>query len=112
MALKLWRRLANAIAGGMRQRVTRAGLGFSLLVSIVGALAFLSGNNVLFLLLGCLLATLLVSGFISRLSLAGLELDFLFPDHVSARRSVLAMLKLKNEHQHRTQDHSLSHKSR
>lgn len=81
----------------MRQRVTKAGIGFSLLVSIVGALAFLSGNNVLFLLLGCLLATLLVSGFISRLSLAGLELDFVFPEHVSARRRIPALLKLKNE---------------
>jgi len=97
MPSQLWQRLSHAIAGGMRQRVTRAGLGFSLLVSIVGGLAFLSGNNVLFLLLGCLLATLLVSGFISRLSLAGLELDFLFPEHVSTRRRVPALLKLKNE---------------
>ena len=97
MALTLWQRLSQALAGAMRQRLTRAGLGFSVLVSVVGALAFLSGNNVLFLLLGCLLAALLVSGFISRLSLAGLELDFLFPDHVSARRRVPALLKLKNE---------------
>lgn len=97
MLLRLWQRVSHAIAGGMRQRVTRAGLGFSVLVSIVGGLAFLSGNNVLFLLLGCLLATLLVSGFISRLSLAGLELDFIFPDHISARRRVPALLRLKNE---------------
>ncbi len=97
MLRQLWQRLAHAIAGGMRQRITRAGVGFSLLVSVVGSLAFLSGNNVLFLLLGCLLATLLVSGFISRLSLAGLELDFLFPEHISARRPVPALLKLKNE---------------
>ena len=97
MPSRLWQRLSDAIAGGMRQRVTKAGLGFSLLVSIVGGLAFLSGNNVLFLLLGCLLATLLVSGFISRLSLAGLELDFLFPEHISARRRIPALLKLKNE---------------
>ena len=97
MALTLWQRLSQALAGAMRQRLTRSGLGFSVLVSVVGALAFLSGNNVLFLLLGCLLAALLVSGFISRLSLAGLELDFLFPDHVSARRRIPALLKLKNE---------------
>ncbi|MBM3798107.1 MAG: DUF58 domain-containing protein [Acidobacteria bacterium] len=97
MARELWRRLVDTIAGGMRQRVTRAGVGFSLLVSIVGALAFLSGNNVLFLLLGCLLATLLVSGFLSRLSLAGLELDLQFPEHVSARRKLPALVKLKND---------------
>ena len=97
MPLQLWRRLSDVIGSRVRQRVTKSGLGFSLLVSIVGGLAFLSGNNVLFLLLGCLLATLLVSGFISRLSLAGLELDFVFPEHISARRRIPALLKLKNE---------------
>ncbi len=97
MSSRLWHWLSGAITSRMRQRVTKAGVSFSLLVSVVGGLAFVSGNNVLFLLLGCLLATLLVSGFISRLSLAGLELDFVFPEHISARRRIPALLKLKNE---------------
>jgi uncharacterized protein (DUF58 family) len=97
MSLHLWQRLRHAIAGGMRQRVTRSGLGFSLLISLVGAVAFLSANNLLFLVLAALLATLLLSGFVSRLSLAGLELDFVFPDHISARRKILARMKLRNE---------------
>src|SRR5687767_4481272 len=97
MAIGLFRRIKHALAGGMRQRVTRSGFGFSFLISVVGAVSFLSGNNLLFLVLAALLATLLLSGFVSRLSLAGLELDFVFPDHISARRPVLARMKLRNE---------------
>src|SRR5688572_3791693 len=97
MAIRLFRRIKHALAGGMRQRVTRSGFGFSFLISVVGAASFLSGNNLLFLILATLLATLLLSGFVSRLSLAGLELDFVFPDHISARRPVLARMKLRNE---------------
>jgi uncharacterized protein (DUF58 family) len=97
MHRQLWRRLSYALAGGMRQRVTRSGLGFTALISVVGTIAFLSANNLLFLVLASLLATLLLSGFVSRLSLAGLELDFQFPEHISARRIILARMKLKNE---------------
>jgi uncharacterized protein (DUF58 family) len=81
----------------MRQRITRSGLGFSFLISIVGAVAFLSANNLLFLVFAALLATRLLSGFVSRLSLAGLELDFVFPQHISACRKVMARMRLRNE---------------
>lgn len=93
----LWQRLRSVIEGRVRQRVTRAGLGFSLTISLTGAMALLTGNNLLFLLMACLLATLLVNGFLSRLSLAGLELDFVFPEHIPARRTVSARMKLVNE---------------
>jgi uncharacterized protein (DUF58 family) len=93
---RLWDRLKHTLSGGMRQRVTRSGLGYSALISVVGVVAFLSANNLVFLVLAALLATLLLSGFVSRLSLAGLELDFEFPDHISARRRVQARLRLKN----------------
>jgi uncharacterized protein (DUF58 family) len=43
-----------------------------------------------------MMATLLVSGFVSRLCLAALELDFLVPEHVAARRSVPARLFVRN----------------
>lgn len=97
MGQRLWQWLSRVIAGRMRQRVTRAGIGFTLTLCLVVVLAFLSGNNLLFLLLACLLAMFLMSGFLSRLSLAGLELDFVFSEHISARRSVLARMKLHNE---------------
>ncbi len=94
---RLWRKLNQAIEGRMRQRITGAGFGFSITISFVFALAFLSANNLLFLLLACLISTLIISGFLSRLSLAGLALDFVFPEHISARRKIPARMKLRNE---------------
>ena len=43
-----------------------------------------------------MISTLLVSGLISRLCLAGLELDLLVPEHISARRVVAARLYVRN----------------
>ena len=43
-----------------------------------------------------MMATLLVSGFVSRLCLAGLELDFLVPEHVAAARNVPGRLFVRN----------------
>lgn len=97
MTVDAWQRLKDAIAGGMRQRVTRAGFGYTVAIGVVGVLAFASGNNLLFLLLSLMLGLLLVSGFLSRLSLAGLELDIVFPEHIPARRNVPGVMKLRNE---------------
>jgi uncharacterized protein (DUF58 family) len=80
----------------MRQRITLLGFLFSVATGLVGLAAFLSANNLLFLLLAALLATFLVSGFISRLGLAGLEIDLLLPDQIAAKQKVLAQLVLKN----------------
>ncbi len=55
-----------------------------------------TGNNLLFLVVAALLSTLLVSSFISRLSLAGLELDFRLPEHISARRAFGAKILVRN----------------
>jgi uncharacterized protein (DUF58 family) len=63
---------------------------------LVALAAFASANNLLFLILAAMLATLMVAGFISRLSLAGLELDLLLPDHVSARRKFSGRLAIRN----------------
>ena len=46
--------------------------------------AIVSANNLLFLIVATMMATLLVSGLVSRLCLAGLELDFQVPEHVPA----------------------------
>ncbi len=64
---------------------------------LVGAAAVFSGNNLLFLIVAAMMATLLVSGFVSRLCLAALELDFLVPEHVAARRTVPARLCVRNQ---------------
>jgi len=80
----------------MRQQVTRLGLLFTLACVIVALGAFASANNLLFLITALMLATFMVSGFISRLSLSGLELDFLLPEHISAGRKLFGRIVIRN----------------
>lgn len=73
---------------GSRQQITRAGLLFSLACTLVGFAAFASANNLLFLVVAAMLGTLLVSGFVSRLTLAGLELELELPQSIVSGRPV------------------------
>ncbi len=97
MARTLSVKFREALQAGMRQRITRSGLLFSVAIVVVALAAFASANNLLFLILAAMLGTFLVSGFISRLSLAGLELEFLHPEHISARRKVAGRVVVHNE---------------
>ncbi len=78
------------------RRVNLAGVVFVLTILLVGLAAVVSANNLLFLILGALMATLLVSGFVSRLSLAGLELDVILPEHIAARQRLAARVVVRN----------------
>jgi uncharacterized protein (DUF58 family) len=80
----------------MRYRVTLGGIVFTLALLLVAAAAALSANNLLFLIAAAMLATLLVSGFVSRLSLAGLQVELLLPEHICARRPTPALIRLQN----------------
>ena len=93
---RIWSRLHSSLDLGVRQQVTRLGLVFTLACVIVALAAFASANNLLFLILALMLATFMVSGFISRLSLAGLELDFLLPEHISAGRKLYGRIVIRN----------------
>ncbi len=93
---KWWRKLAAALSQNIRQQITRSGLAYAAALALVALAAFLSANNLMFLILAAMLATLLISGFISRLGLAGLELNLMLPEHISARRKVRAGIRLKN----------------
>lgn len=93
----IWRKLRSLFEDSIRQQITRAGILYSASILLVGLAAFVSANNLLFLILAAMLATLLVSGFISRLSLAGLEMELHPPAHVSARRKTSALMRLRNE---------------
>lgn len=92
-----WKKLRGLFEDSIRQQVTRTGLVYTAAILLTGLAAFASANNLLFLILAAMLSTLLVSGFISRLSLAGLELELLHPEHVSARRRTPARVRLHNE---------------
>jgi uncharacterized protein (DUF58 family) len=92
-----WAKLRDILQGGVQQQVTLFGMMFSIAIVLIGIAAFLSGNNLIFLLLSAMLATMLVSGFISRLSLSGLRMRFLMPEHISARRKVQGRIIVENE---------------
>jgi uncharacterized protein (DUF58 family) len=94
--LKLWPWLRTAFDHGTRQQVTRMGLLFTVTCVLVALAAFVSANNLLFLILALLLGTMLVAGFISRLSLAGLELEFLLPEHLCAGRKLMGRIVIRN----------------
>jgi uncharacterized protein (DUF58 family) len=93
----LWRKLRETFSGRIRYKITRVGLFFAGSIVLVGAAAVLTGNNLLYLIVAAMMATLLVSGLVSRLCLAALELDFLVPEHVPARRSVPGKLYVRNQ---------------
>lgn len=96
MPRAFWLRIRPEAFSGAGYRITRAGAYYLLTVLVVALAAFLSGNNLLFLLLAAMLAALVVSGFVSRLNLAGLELDFRLPEHITARRPVGAKVWVRN----------------
>jgi uncharacterized protein (DUF58 family) len=91
-----WQNLRTLWPGALRQQVTRTGLAYSGAIVIVTLAAVLSANNLLFLILAAMLSILGISGFVSKLTLAGLEIDLLLPPHISARRRVRATVRLKN----------------
>src|ERR1700693_2605294 len=80
----------------MRYRITRGGVVFTIALLLIAGAAALTANNLLFLIAAAMLATLLGSGFVSRLSLAGLQVDLLLPQHISARRPTPAQIRLRN----------------
>ena len=93
---RAWRRFRGLWTQGLRQQVTGAGIAYTAAIGVVGAGAFVSANNLLFLIFAAMLSTLLVSGFISRLGIAGLEMNLLVPEHISARRKVRAGIRIRN----------------
>ena len=95
--LQFWDHFRLFLDRRIRYKITRAGLLFTFAILVVGLGAVVSANNLLFLITAAMLATLLVSGLVSRLCLAALELDFLVPEHVPARRTVPGKLFVRNQ---------------
>ncbi len=91
-----WQYLRSLLKRASQHSVTHSGLVFTLAILLVGIAAAASANNLLFLVLAAMLSTLMVSGLISRLSLAGLELDFVLPEHITARRKSNGRIYLRN----------------
>jgi len=80
-------------------RLTRDGGIYLAAVAILILAAVNTGNNLLFLILACLLAGILTSGVLSRAVLTGVEMRFELPEHIFAEQPVLAEMELRNEKQ-------------
>jgi uncharacterized protein (DUF58 family) len=81
----------------MEYKITREGWMYILGIVLVSMAAINTGNNLLFLILACLIASILMSGILSSITLAGVEMHLELPERIFAGQSVRANLQLKNE---------------
>lgn len=81
----------------MEYRLTREGWIYIGGIVLVSLAAINTGNNLLFLILACLISSILMSGILSSVTLAGVEMRLSLPEHIFAGQSVRASLELKNE---------------
>jgi uncharacterized protein (DUF58 family) len=80
-------------------KVTREGIVYIGGILVVALAALNTGNNLLFMVLACLMAGLLISGLLSRVVLGGIDVNLELPEHIFARRTILAVAELYNEKQ-------------
>jgi Protein of unknown function DUF58 len=80
-------------------KVTREGLVYIAGIFVVALAALNTGNNLLFMVLACLLAGMLISGLLSRLVLGGVDVRLELPEHIFAQRTILAIAELHNTKQ-------------
>ena len=80
-------------------KLTREGMVYLAGVLIVSLAAMNTGNNLLFMVLGCLLAGILISGLLSRLVLSGVDVRLELPEHIFAGRPIMAIAELQNTKQ-------------
>jgi uncharacterized protein (DUF58 family) len=81
----------------MEFRITREGWIYIGGIILVALAAINTGNNLLFLILACLIASILMSGILSSITLAGVELSLRLPEHIFAGQPVRGAVELKNE---------------
>jgi len=81
----------------MEYRVTREGWIYIVGIVLVAMAAINTGNNLLFLVLACLIASILMSGILSSITLAGVELRLNLPEHIFAGQTVRTTVELVNE---------------
>jgi uncharacterized protein (DUF58 family) len=81
----------------MEYKISRAGWMYIAATLLVALAALNTGNNLLFLILACLISVILMSGILSSISLAGVELRIELPEHMFAGQTVRATIELRNE---------------
>jgi len=81
----------------MEYRVTFEGWIYLGGVVLVALAALNTGNNLLFLILSSLIAIVLMSGILSSITLTGVGMRLVLPEHIFAGQPVRAMIELQNE---------------
>jgi len=76
--------------------ITREGKVYFGGIFVVALAALNTGNNLLFMVLACLIAGLLISGLLSLAVLASIDVHLELPEHIFARRTILAVVELHN----------------
>ena len=80
-------------------RVTPEGLGYTLVTLGVGVAAMNTGHNLLYLLFAMMLSLIVISGFLSELSLKRLEIRRRLPPEIFANHPATAALVIANRKQ-------------
>src|ERR1700730_8975441 len=81
----------------MEYRVSRAGWIYFGGIILVALAALNTGNHLLFLVVACLIAIILMSGILSSISLSGVEMRLDLPEHIFAGQQVRANIQLQND---------------
>lgn len=72
------------LQSGLALNVMNAGWVFCAFILVVTIAAISTGNNLLYMVLAALLATMIVSGLASRVGISSLSVSLRFPDHIFA----------------------------
>jgi len=80
----------------MEYRISREGWIYFAGIILVALAALNTGNNLLFLILSSLVAIVLMSGILSSITLSGIEMRLLLPEHIFAGQPVRAVVELEN----------------
>ena len=94
------RRIARLFRPPRRLSFTREGKYFVTLCLGIGFAAINTGNNLLFLVLGMMLALIIGSGVLSEISLRALTVERQIPERIFAGRPFLMGISLRNNKRH------------
>jgi uncharacterized protein (DUF58 family) len=78
-------------------KVSREGWIYFAGLLLVALAALNTGNNLLFLILASLIALILMSGILSSVSLSGIAMRLVLPEHIFAGQAVRASVELENQ---------------
>jgi len=78
-------------------KISREGWIYIFGIVLVALAALNTGNNLLFLILACLIATILMSGILSSITLSGIEMRLELPEHLFAGQPLRAVVELYNQ---------------